>query len=153
MSTAVAHFPDPGKRKVAKADLIPFEIGDEPFRMARPKQFDLAQIAMALESGIPLDDRRNLRTMLRYSAQMLRYVTLEPMDANGGLHGRELLESRLSDPDDALDLSFLLPILGGLMRGWFDRPTGSPPASTARRPAASRARGSAARTRSTRAKT
>lgn len=68
----------------------------------------------------------------------------EPLEqANAGLayifaaldtEGRDLMKSRLDDPDDDLDVEFLLTdILGGLVEEFVERPTTSPSRSTGRR--------------------
>lgn len=146
-------FTTGGKRRIGKDDRVGFTIDGEPYTLVRPKTAVIARIAMVLDQAIPMDDTRNIQRMLSFVAEIIDCVDTVAPTADGLLRGRAHLERRLTDPADELDLEQLLPMFTTMMNGWFDRPTGSPPASTARRPAASRARGSAARTRSTRAKT
>lgn len=63
----------------------------------------------------------------------------------GELHGRAHLVARLKDPQDALDITDLAPILGRMLSVMFGRPTGSPVASLPR--PAGNGRASGGRTR------
>lgn len=148
-----AHFPDPGKRKKSKADWIPFEIGDDLFHLVMPKTYDIAQIAIATETGGGLNDPANMRTMLQFAGRIVRYIVEEPPAPDGSPRGRALILSRLDDVDDNFDLENLIPTVMQLTRGYLERPTGSPRASSAPRRQASPGPASAARTRSTTAKT
>lgn len=126
----VNEFTTAGKRKLGKDDRIAFKIDGEPYSLIRPKQSVLARAALALESGVSMDDQRNVRIMLGFVSEIVGHVDETPSDENG-LHGRARLEQRLGDATDSLDLEQLLPIMTSLLDGWFKRPTGSPRASTA----------------------
>lgn len=152
----IVQFDDPGPRKVAKGDQIPFKIGTELFHLLPPKGATLANIASVLDSGISLDDPRNIRQLMTFAGQIIQYIDDETvmvkgadgkMQPDGKIHGRALIERRLNDPQDAFDLTHLMPILSALMKGWFGRPTGSPRASAPRRRAPSGTPASRARTR------
>lgn len=148
-----------GPRKLSKAERGEFKIDGEVFHLIRPKQSIMASALIALESGVALDDNRNMKVMLQFVSQLIVYVDDEIVmvkdPANPGKlkrdtapHGRALLEQRLNDPRDSLDLEDVLETLLKVLGLWTDRPTKSPAGSTpSRRPAASRARASRARTR------
>lgn len=140
----------------SKADRAAFKIDGEIYHLRRPKMAAFARIAVALDSTLPLNDRKNMGILLGFIGEMLQYVDDEAVKVKGPdgklvpdglLHGRAHLEHRLADPDDALDIDVLVPILFGRMEEWTGRPTGLPRASSAPRRAPSRTRASRARTR------
>lgn len=149
----VAQFADPGKRKIVKADWVPFRIGEQLFHLVTPKTYDLSQILMVIDSPTGLNDPENMRMMLRFAAHLVRYIVDEPRTEDGLLQGRALIEHRLSDPEDNMDLPTLIPVLMDLVKQLVDRPTGPPRAFSAPRRAVSAGRVSRARTPSTTVKT
>lgn len=147
MNITVPEITTAGRRRVTAAkDRAPFKIDGETYTLLRPKKLTLANAAMALDNGTPLDDPKNLKLLLGFTAQMLDWIDDEPADTKG-LHGKALIEKRLSDPHDALDLDDLVPIIVIILDGWFARPTSAPRGSSPQRRKAPAARASRARTR------
>lgn len=163
MTTAIPELTTSGPRKIPKAQRGEFKIDGETFHMLPPKQSILASASFALEQAGPVDDLKNMTTMLQFVWQLLAYVDDETvmvkdpdnpgkMKADGLRHGRVLLEYRLNDPRDSLDLEQVLEVFLKVLGIWSARPTKSPRGSTPSRQAGSAARGSRARTPSTRAR-
>lgn len=140
-------FTTGGKRKIGKDDRIAFKIDGEQFTILRPKTAVIARVASVLEQGADMDDARNVRRMLGFVNEIVDCLEDAPSDPDGALRGRARIMERLNDPADSLDLEQLMPMFTSLMNGWFGRPTGSPPASSARRRTAPVKRVSRARTR------
>lgn len=137
-----------GAREVGEDDQKPFRIDGVTFHLLRPKAVVLGNVAALIDPTRPWTAQENSKVLLQYVGNLIDYVKVEPNDEDtGDARGRALLKRRLSDPDDALDLHDLVPLLIGLMKGWFgSRPTGSRPASGGPRKG-SRKGGSRARTR------
>ena len=149
--TDALDFTTAGKRKITAKDKVRFKVDGEPFVMVRPK-FSVAVNAVHI-----LDAEGDLSVMeigadvTRVLWGLFRYIERKPSDDNGDKHGRALLEQRLQDPEDDLDLLDLMPVFKAVLEGMFERPTGARPSSQGKPRSTGRASG--AGTRSTRAKT
>lgn len=158
-TSAVPELSTAGPRKFPKNTRGEFRIDGETFHLIQPKQTLMAQVMTALESGVPLDETGNMKIMLQFVWQLVAYVDDETvmvkdpnnpgkMKRDDQPHGRALLERRLNDPRDSLDLDQVMRLLLQILGVWTARPTKSPAGSTpSRRRAAPRARASRARTR------
>lgn len=136
-----------GSRKIGAKDKLPFRIDGVTYHLIRPKSAVLAEAGSLLDPTRPWTDAENGRVLLQFTARILAYVEDTPRTKEGDLTGQALLEARLNDPMDDLDLEALVPLFTDVMQGWFpNRPTGSPRASSAPR-RASRSGGSRASSR------
>lgn len=134
-------FDVPTTRKVPAADKIPFRINGAEFKLQPPKTATLGMMLLSMDRADELVAAGRAREAagdtFRAVQQLLRHVE-QP--------GRAVIEARLSDPDDGLDIENLMPILRALLESVGGaRPTKRRPASSGRRTASGRT--SRARTR------
>lgn len=133
-----------GPKKGAGKASQPFKFDGKRYVLRRPKMVITLNMLRLKDGETSLDAGWDMISLL---SQVIGYIEEEPPSADGTLNGRAHLMSRLSDPKDSLDLPDLAQPFMELMDKVFDRPTGSPGASSSAPARNSRAGGGGTRTR------